>query len=139
MINQHFQQLISHHAAKPVGQDKQFDYNYHACSEYQQCGDNVTVFLKIENSIIIDIGFSGCGCDICRASASIMCREMSGKHIEFAAQTFDAIQNALYLEQEDLDGPFAPLQAVARFPTRVECALLPWHALDEMLFKLEAA
>lgn len=139
MPYQHFQQMIEQNSVKPVGKDKVFDYNYSATAHYRDCGDSLTLYMKIENDIIMDIGFSGIACDICTASASIMCREMSGKHIEFAAQTFDALQNALYLEQGEVDDALAGLLMVARFPTRVECALLPWNILDQLIFTTEAA
>lgn len=139
MPYQHLQQMICDHAIKPVGKDKCFDHNLKTSAQHLQCGDKLTVYIRLENQVIKDIGFSGHSCDICTASASIMCKEMLGKHIEFAAQTYDSLQNGLYLDTAEIDPAIAPLMVVGHFPSRVDCALLPWNMLDRLIYITEAA
>lgn len=139
MSHKYFYQVLCEHNKQPTGKDKVIDRTHQSTNDNPKCGDCLTLYLQIENEIILDIGFSGHTCDFCTASASMMCREMIGKHVEFASLTYDAIQHCLYLEQEELFGTLKPMMAFGRFPSRMECALLPWLSLEQILAEVEVA
>ncbi len=101
-----------------------------------QCGDDVQVQLRVEDGTVRDIAFSGQGCAICMASASMMTEAVLGKQ-EDEARALQARFRAVLIGQGAPDdaslGKLASLAGVSRYPGRIKCALLPWHALMHAL------
>lgn len=102
------------------------------------CGDRYTVYLKLEEGRIIDIGFQGSGCAISRASSSMMTEAIKGKSTEEAEGLFEAFHEMLTRSPGsdfDLDevGDLEILSGVSEFPIRIKCATLPWHTLRAAL------
>ena len=100
------------------------------------CGDQVTVALEVDGDVIRDVKFTGHGCAISKASASLMTAAVKGKTRAEAEQLFQRF-HALVLGQ-DPDGGKALGQlvvfsGVSRFPVRVKCASLAWHTLKAAL------
>jgi nitrogen fixation NifU-like protein len=102
------------------------------------CGDRVTVFLKVTDGNIEDASFTGEGCAICTASASLMTRRMHGVEVHRAHALFELFHELLTSHDHDeskvadLGDPQA-LEGVAHYPMRVKCATLPWHTLASAL------
>lgn len=102
------------------------------------CGDDIALELKIVDGVIKDAGFTGTGCAISQASASMMIDLILGKNVEEAKellQTFlgmvkGEVTNETQLES--LDDAIA-FQGVSHMPGRVKCAVLAWHTLKEAL------
>ena len=96
------------------------------------CGDRLTVYVHVVNGIIRDVGFKGLGCAIATASASLMTESVKGKTVAEAEALFDSVQRMVTASAdvpvENL-GALSALAGVRRFPVRVKCATLPWHAL----------
>lgn len=100
------------------------------------CGDEVKVYIRRNGDVLSDVSFTGQGCAISRASASLMTTKTKG-HPESGARQL------LLRVQEMLVGPESPpahelgdlsaLSGVRRFPARVKCALLPWRTLEAAL------
>ena len=101
------------------------------------CGDEVLLSLKLGDGTIRDIAFSGRGCSISQASASMMTETVKGADlpaIEALGADFKDMMAGIggserLSEHEDLQA----LQGVKKFPVRVKCALLPWTALAEAI------
>jgi nitrogen fixation NifU-like protein len=97
------------------------------------CGDELTLWLRLHQDRIEDISFVGRGCAISRASASMMTQAVKGKtrgEAEELADRFQAMLTAgLAPEEIGALGSLAAFSGVRRFPMRVKCATLPWHAL----------
>ncbi len=107
------------------------------------CGDQIKLSLWVdENKTIQDIKFSGQGCAISIASASIMTETVKGKTTNEAREIADTIITTMRGEGEpdvlDEYGDLIALKGVIQFPARVKCATLAWHALEEALQKAEA-
>ncbi len=107
------------------------------------CGDQIKLSLWVdENKTIQDIKFSGQGCAISIASASIMTETVKGKTTNEAKEIADTIITTMRGEGEpdvlDEYGDLIALKGVIQFPARVKCATLAWHALEEALQKAEA-
>lgn len=104
------------------------------------CGDLVNVQFRLADNKIEDIAFEGHGCAISMASASLMTELMQGKSIEEVLILIDLFSELVKgnkeLETEPL-GDAVFLQGVAQFPTRIRCANLSWHALEEALKKFK--
>jgi nitrogen fixation NifU-like protein len=108
----------------------------------ESCGDDIEITLLVKNGIIEDARFSGAGCSISQASASIMTDLVKGKSIGEAKRIADKFYAMVKgtepsndSEQEEL-GDAVALKGVSKFPVRVKCATLSWHTLEEA-FKTE--
>jgi nitrogen fixation NifU-like protein len=101
------------------------------------CGDEITLQVAFEGDNICDLRFSGRGCSISQASASMMTQLVKGKTTEEIAairKRFRELMlgNAAASDDAQL-GPLRALSGVSRFPARVKCALLAWSALESAL------
>ena len=102
------------------------------------CGDQVTVYLKLEQDRIAEIAFQGKGCAISKASASVMTDALKGKSTAEAEQLSERFRQLVTTSpgeqgaSEDL-GKLAVFSGVSEFPTRVKCAVLAWHTLRAAL------
>src|SRR5215467_2199815 len=105
------------------------------------CGDALTLWLKLEGDRVTDASFQGSGCAISRASASLMTEAVKGKTREEADLLFerfhDLVTGKLDVEKnaeaKKALGSLRALGGVARFPIRVKCASMAWHALRSAL------
>ena len=102
------------------------------------CGDQLTLYVKIDGDIITDAKFSGQGCAISMASSSLMTQAIKGKTLAEAKTLFEAF-HGLIMQETTLEhvgailGKLAVLQGVAAYPSRIKCATLAWHALNGIL------
>ncbi len=102
------------------------------------CGDQLTLYVKLADGVIEDIGFQGSGCAISKASASLMTAALKGKKQEEALALFGRVHILLTdgpngeVKLEDV-GKLAALSGVWEFPMRVKCATLAWHTLRSAL------
>ena len=102
------------------------------------CGDRIALSLQVDGDVITDIRFMGEGCAISKASASMMTQAIKGKTREEAEKLYDGFHNLVTgrSTQDPADRSLGSLRAfagVARFPTRVKCATMAWHAMREAL------
>jgi len=103
------------------------------------CGDELTVFIKMDGDKIADIKFTGQGCAISQASASLMTQRIKGKTVHEARMEIADIKTLLIGEGEppirvaERVGDAIALKGVRKFPARVKCATLAWHALEVAL------
>jgi nitrogen fixation NifU-like protein len=102
------------------------------------CGDHYTIYLKMNGETIEDVSFSGAGCAISKASASVMTSIVKGKTRAEAEHLFSDFHNLVrgkYDPDEEMDrwARMAPFSGVSEFPARVKCASLPWHTLRAAL------
>ena len=96
------------------------------------CGDRLTVYVQIDNGVIKDVSFEGLGCAIAIASASLMTESVIGKTLAESDALFARVQRMVGASPDatvDELGELSALAGVRRFPVRVKCATLPWHAL----------
>jgi nitrogen fixation NifU-like protein len=101
------------------------------------CGDHYTVYLTMSDDVIKDVAFTGSGCAISKASASVMSSTIKGKSKEEAERLFETFHrlvtgDASGLSAADL-GRLAAFSGVSEFPARVKCATLAWHTLRSAL------
>jgi nitrogen fixation protein NifU and related proteins len=94
------------------------------------CGDEVTVYVKLEGDKIADISFQGSGCAISQASASLMTISLKGKTVAEAEQIAGGVMKLITTGQvnEDEISDLSALAGVHQFPARIKCATLSWHA-----------
>ena len=102
------------------------------------CGDQITLYLNVEDGLIADVGFQAAGCAISKASASMMTESVKGKSLEEATHIFESFHQMVTREPgADFDadglGDLEALSGVCEFPVRIKCATLSWHTLRSAL------
>lgn len=132
-----YQEIILDHYRKPR--------NFHelpgaSCADGRNpnCGDQLTVWVKVEDDRVTDVSFKGEGCAISKASASLMTQAIKGKSRAEAAALFERVHELVTGAELDAAstkslGQLRALGGVSRFPMRVKCASLAWHALKSAL------
>ena len=132
-----YQQVILDHNKNPRNFREMPDATSRVDGYNPLCGDHYTVFLKTEGDTIQEVSFTGSGCAISKASASVMSSTVKGKSKDEAEQLFDTFHALVTGEAggpsaEDL-GRLAAFSGVSEFPARVKCATLAWHTLRSAL------
>ncbi len=124
-----YQSLILDHSQHPHNFKVLENANHSANGHNPLCGDQITLYMKVENDVIKNISFQGQGCAISKASTSIMTTILKGKTIVEAQSIFDKFQHMIKTGEYDVVemGKLAVLAGVYKYPVRVKCAILPWH------------
>ncbi len=134
-LNELYQQVILDHSRSPRNFHKLEGANRTAEGYNPLCGDQIRMYLRMEGDLIQDISFEGSGCAISKASASMMTNALKGKTKDEAQRLFERFQKLVMTgtpDQDDL-GKLAVFAGVHKFPSRVKCAILCWHALKSAL------
>ncbi|MBL0386745.1 SUF system NifU family Fe-S cluster assembly protein [Tumebacillus sp. ITR2] len=99
------------------------------------CGDEVTLFLDVQDGVIHRASFQGHGCSISMASASMLTESVIGLPLSEALHLNTEFRNLLQGHTSDphLLGDLEVLVGVAQFPARIKCALLSWNALEQAI------
>ena len=126
-----YQQLIIDHNKNPNNYYELKNANHVAEGHNPLCGDEIIIYIVINNDSIDDIAFTGSGCAISKASASIMTNELKGLKIKEANELFNKF-HLLATEVNHLDslGKLCVLAGVHKYPSRVKCATLAWHTFQ---------
>lgn len=139
-----YQEVILDHGKHPRNHHHPPDANREGKGYNPLCGDRVTVYLTLDDAgLIRDAAFEGKGCAISQASASMMTELLQGRSAAEAEALFRAFHDLCtrddYDEAAHADADpeamerLAALSGVREFPTRVKCATLAWHAMDQAL------
>lgn len=134
-----YQQIILDHNQNPRNYGILEKADFTEAGYNPMCGDKINVSIKIENDIINDIKFNGQGCAISQAAASMMTEKVKGLNINEAKQIKFEYLNFLQGKEydEDILGKLKVLSGVKRFPSRIKCATLAYHALENALEKVK--
>ena len=129
-----YQELIIDHYRQPRNFCKLDQANRHADGSNPLCGDRLSIYMEIVNSVVKDVGFIGSGCAIFVASASMMTESIKGKTIEEVtsiSRRFQQLVSNSSESQPDSDamGKLTVFSGVRGYPARVKCALLSWKTM----------
>lgn len=128
-----YQEVILDHNKKPRNFGTLANASHKAEGHNPLCGDHLSVTLNLDGERIDGIAFQGESCAICKASASMMTATVKGKtraDAETLIQEFrDMAIGKLDLTGQHHLGRLAVFAGVRDLPTRVKCAILPWHTL----------
>jgi len=133
-----YQEIILDHNKNPRNFGLMGDANRVIEGYNPLCGDRYTIYLKLHEDIIEDIRFSGAGCAISKASASVMTTVLKGKSIKDAEALFERFHTLVTKESKGFEdaeslGKLAAFAGVSEFPARVKCAILAWHSMKGAL------
>ena len=130
-----YQEVIFDHNRSPRNFGKMDDADRVAEGHNPLCGDQLTLYVRLENGVIADASFVGHGCAISTASASLMTEAVKGRtvdEVESLFRDFHALLTGVPPEGRDF-GKLEVLAGVREFPVRVKCATLAWHTLHNAL------
>jgi nitrogen fixation NifU-like protein len=134
--NDLYQEVVVEHKRAPRNFGHLAHPTHQARGTNPQCGDNIAVELDIRQGQVHDIRFHGQGCAICMASASMMSEAIKGQDVEVARRLQQQFRAVLTGETDPENahlGKLISLAGVRRYPSRIKCALLGWHALMHAL------
>ena len=137
-----YNELIMEHSMNSYNKKKLENADYCEVGHNPNCGDEITLEVKLDGDIIEDMAFSGHGCAISQASTSIMIDTLKGKTVKEAQDIIKTFIGMIKREQESeeelekLEDAIA-FKNIANMPARVKCALLAWHTLEDILNKNE--
>ena len=113
------------------------------------CGDEIVLYVDVEDGVVDDIRISGQGCSISQSSASMMSAAVKGKTIEEIEALTRAFKGMMSIHEQALDGDgvepadaldpdvklgdLEALRGVVKFPVRIKCATLSWNTLQQAL------
>ncbi|MCH8523611.1 MAG: SUF system NifU family Fe-S cluster assembly protein [Balneolales bacterium] len=138
-MKQLYQELIIDHNKSPRNFREMDDSDYESKGHNPLCGDKLQLYVKIDSeNIITDVSFTGDGCAISKASASMMTTAVKGKTIAEARTLFHQFHDMStgkldIAEHPHQLGKLAIFAGVRDLPARVKCATLAWHTLDAAL------
>ena len=125
-----YQSVILDHNRRPRNRGKLPTANRVAHGENPSCGDQCTVYLRLDGDRIAEITFEGSGCAISQASSSLMTLQLKGKTVAEAEAIYGEVHQLVTtgkVDEENLSD-LAALAGVHQFPARIKCATLGWHA-----------
>ena len=122
------------------------------------CGDEIVVYVNVDDGVVSDIKIGGQGCSTSQASASMMSAAVKGKTVEEARKITSAFKRLMSIHEENVGGDgseaefdeadgvgddielgdLEALQGVVKFPTRIKCATLSWNTLAQAFEEAEA-
>ena len=135
-----YNELIMEHSMNSYNKKELKNADYCEVGHNPNCGDEITLEIKLNGDIIEDMAFSGHGCAISQASTSIMIDTLKGKTIKEAKEIVKTFIEMIKRETTDekelekLEDAIA-FRNVANMPARVKCALLAWHTIEDILNK----
>jgi len=133
-----YQEVILDHNRKPRNWGRIADANHRAEGLNPLCGDHIWLSLKVDGDRVASIAFEGDSCAICKASSSMMTANVKGKSVAEAEQMIEEFRD---MATGKLDATSSPhhlgrltvFAGVRDLPSRVKCAILPWHTLHAAL------
>lgn len=125
-----YQSVILDHNRRPRNYSVLPAANRVGSGNNPMCGDQITVYVKLDGDRIADVSFQGSGCAISQASTSLMTVNLKGKTIAEAEAIYAGLHKMVTTGQvaEDDMSDLAALAGVHQFPARIKCATLGWHA-----------
>jgi nitrogen fixation NifU-like protein len=137
-LSELYQQVILDHNKKPRN-FRRLENPSHLAEGYNPlCGDQLTVYVRMEDNSLRDVSFEGSGCAISKAAASMMTQAAKGKSKAEVEQLFSEFHRMVAGESDTEEpaehlGNLRIFAGVREFPVRVKCATLPWHTLHAAL------
>jgi len=129
-LNDLYQQVILDHCKKPRNFHELPQASCSAQGHNPLCGDQLKLFLSLNGGTIEDISFTGSGCCISKASASLLTEFAKGKSKDEVTGMFDQVREMVTTGKVANDvGKLAVFAGVYKYPARVKCAILAWHAV----------
>ncbi len=136
-MNTFYNEILTDHNIRPGHKHSIPDANLELEGVNPSCGDDIVLQLKVEDGIIVNGGYTGDGCAISQASADMMLDLIIGKTEAEARRLSDIFLRMIKgeISEEEMEElkEAAALQDIHHMPSRVKCAVLGWHTMEEIL------
>ena len=137
-LDELYQDIIIDHNQNPQNYGNISDATHTAEGFNPFCGDNIKIYLLVQEETITDIKFSGSGCAISQASASMMTDQLKNMPLEQAKKVFQEFRTMMtndtgVIKEMPILGDLQSLAGVSAYPTRIKCAILGWHTLNSAI------
>jgi nitrogen fixation protein NifU and related proteins len=134
MMRELYTQILMDHYRRPRNRGELENHNLEEHLLNPLCGDEVTVYARFEGDKLAAVKFTGRGCSISQASASMMAERLVGKNREDVHKEVTSFKSMMVGEEEFPEhDDLAALRGVINYPARVKCAVLAWTALQKGL------
>jgi nitrogen fixation NifU-like protein len=137
-----YREIILDHYRSPRNRGELPPPAAHAVGHNPLCGDEIDVYVEVDDGVVNDIKVGGQGCSISQSSASMMSQAVKGKSVDDVAALVKKFKGLMSVEEVDDEpaadvplGDLEALQGVVKFPVRIKCATLAWNTLTEALAK----
>lgn len=131
-----YRQVIMDHYKHPRNRGTFEDESLTVEMNNPTCGDRIFLQFKLDGDVVEDVRFTGEGCSISLASASMMTQAIKGKKIDEALQMSEIFSKMMLGQEVDIEEfgleDIEALQGVANFPARIKCATLAWKAMEKV-------
>jgi len=133
-LNEIYSDIIIDYSRNPKFK-RVLDNSKHRHSKNLSCGDEIDIYIKIEDSIIKDISYEGKGCIISSSSAAMMCETLKGRRYDEALKIIENVLKMSHKEpyDEELIEDIQVFSDISKYPMRVKCFTLSWHTADDIL------
>ena len=136
-----YREIILDHYRSPRNRGELEPPAAHAVGHNPLCGDEIDVYLQVDDGVVSDIKVGGQGCSISQSSASMMSQAVKGKSVDDVKALVKKFRGLMSVEEVDGEEPavdvplgdLEALQGVVKFPVRIKCATLAWNTLTEAL------
>lgn len=130
-----YKEILLDHFRRPRNRGELEDAQIEEHLDNPLCGDHVTVYANVRDGVVSEISFSGRGCSISQASASMLTENMLGKPVEEAEKLLDSFLEMMRTEEREELGELAALKGIVQTPNRIRCATLAWDAFGRGLHR----
>jgi nitrogen fixation protein NifU and related proteins len=128
-----YREIVLDHFQRPRNRHDLEDANLEEHIDNPLCGDHVTVYANLQNDTFEEVSFTGRGCSISQASASMLTEQLTGTGREEAEERIEAFLEMMRTQENEDLGELAALKSVVQTPSRIRCATLAWEAMRRAL------
>ena len=133
MMQGFYREIVLDHFQRPRNRREIENADVHEHLDNPLCGDVVTVYAKVRDGAFEEVSFTGRGCSISQASASMLTEQLTGKSRDEAEEKIEAFLEMMSTEEKEELGELAALKGVVQTPNRIRCAILAWDAMRRAL------
>ncbi len=129
MIQGLYKEIVLDHYRRPRNRGELENADIEEHLNNPLCGDEVTIYVNLRDGRLEEVAFTGRGCSISQASASMLAERLPGRSREETEKEIEAFLQMMRTEEREELGELAALKGVVQTPNRIRCAILAWDAL----------
>ncbi len=128
-----YREIVLDHFQRPRNRHELEDADIQEHIDNPLCGDHVTVYANLRDGAFEEVSFTGRGCSISQASASMLTEQLTGAGRDEAEEKIQAFLKMMRTEEKEGLGELAALKGIVQTPNRIRCATLAWEAMQRAL------
>src|SRR5215210_2307930 len=133
MMQGFYKEIVLDHFERPRNRHELEDADIEEHIDNPLCGDHVTVYVNLRDGVFEDVSFTGRGCSISQASASMLTEQLTGNARDEAEEKIEAFLEMMHTQKNEELGELAALKGIVQTPNRIRCATLAWEAMRRAL------